>query len=583
MQTPVLEFDAGDAPLLKRGDKNYDRAVATENLLYRFSLPDFVVQPETVEHVQHVIKQARADKIHITIKNGGHSYSGSSTAHRGILLDLSRMKRVELDMEAGIATLQGGAQWGNVYKQLVINRHDGYVVNGGRCPTVGVSGFILGGGLSPFTRSFGMGCDTLKQATIVTADGEVVTVKEIDEKDTNERKLFWALCGAGGGNFGVVVEMKLELKRLDSKEVVAGRFLWYPKPEPREEMEKFMMTMHDFYTAEWPDRTTIDSSWVCDLDDKSSSPFFVRFLVYHNGGKKDFERVIDQNITNTDLAKPLKLRTLEEKSSRFLHETLVAQWSEETKKSLPSTGRSYSIYTSFVLQNDKKTVDHFTHTIKTEMAEFRNRFKGEKGILQVTWIHAGGEANRKDSSETAYPWRNCAYHTYIMISWTEKWLKREMEGFMKRMEKSLRKFSINRKAAFINFPDKELLRSDYEEAYFGDNSRELRKIKKTWDKDNFFNWAQGVRVAAPKKKLGQIAIQAELPKWTRPSNELDVVPIARMAARNVIDDQGSGSDEWVEDYGDEVGMTEEEEWDNVQLTGNNEFEGGIYSLDDLGF
>src|SRR5438128_1772678 len=90
--------------------------------------------------------------------------------------------------------------------QPEISAHDGYIVNGGRCPTVGVSGFVLGGGIGQFTRSFGMGCDTLKEITIVTADLSVVTVKDTDDPVSPEGKLFWALCGAGGGNFGVVVE-----------------------------------------------------------------------------------------------------------------------------------------------------------------------------------------------------------------------------------------------------------------------------------------------------------------------------------------------------------------------------------------
>ena len=86
-------------------------------------------------------------------------------------------------------TMQGGALWGHVYRTLVDDM-GGFVVNGGRCPSVGVSGFILGGGIGPFSRSYGMAVDNLLEVKIVAADGEVYTVRAEDEDDTDDGK-FW--------------------------------------------------------------------------------------------------------------------------------------------------------------------------------------------------------------------------------------------------------------------------------------------------------------------------------------------------------------------------------------------------------
>ena len=110
------------------------------------------------------------------------------------------MKEVNLDFGSRTVTFDAGCQWGRVYQTLINGGHDGFIINGGRCPTVGVSGFILGGGLGPFTRSFGMGSDTLMEATIVTASGELVTMKETDDPKSEKGQLFWALCGAGSGS-----------------------------------------------------------------------------------------------------------------------------------------------------------------------------------------------------------------------------------------------------------------------------------------------------------------------------------------------------------------------------------------------
>ncbi|KAH6624104.1 hypothetical protein B0J18DRAFT_444369 [Chaetomium sp. MPI-SDFR-AT-0129] len=441
--------------------------------MFRDARPACVVQPSNISQVQALIREAKAHNRPVTIKNGGHSFGGFSTTNGGILLDLSRMNKVTLDMTPGseTVTLQGGARWGHAYKALVDGGHNGWFINGGRCPIVGVSGFVLGGDLSPFTRSFGMGCDTLQEATIVTADGKIVKVTDKDYKTSDEGKLFWALCGAGGGNFGVVVEMKIKVQKLAGKTVVAGLFVWVPKPG---DIDSFMATMVDFYTAEWPNQTTIDSSWLCDLNDPPTTELKVRFPIHHN-------------------AKPLKRRTLEELSTRFLLETLVSQWSFENQSTLSSATGKYRIYTSVVLTNDKPIIAGVTALIRKQMKDFRDVFAGEEGLLQVTWIHTGGEASRdKTTSTTAYPWRSSTYHTYVMLEWKEKWLTRDMKDFLKTMSNDLRKFSVNGHAAFVNFPDSQL--KAHEEAYFGSNQQELREVKKRWDPDHFFEWHQGVKL-----------------------------------------------------------------------------------------
>jgi hypothetical protein len=581
---PVKGFETGGAALLRPGERDYERAVATDNLFYRFSRPLYVVQPRNAGQVQAIVNEARAQKLRVTIKNGGHSYAGSSTSDGGILLDLSRLNKVKLDMSKSqtpeFATLEGGARWGHVYKELVNGRHDGYIINGGRCPTVGVSGFILGGGLSPFTRSFGMGCDTLVEATIVTANGEMVRVKDSDRKDSKKGKLFWALCGAGGGNFGVVVELKMKVQRLSGNKVVGGRLTWFPKPNA-DAMGKFMDTMRKFYTARWPDRTTIDSTWICDLD-QTQNEVGVRFLVYHNGDKADFDKTIDKYIKDNDeLAKLMRSRAMAEKSSRFLHETLVEQWSEEITMALPSSDRSYRIYTSFVLENNERTITAVTQLIRKEMAAFKKKFPGEKGLLQVTWIHSGGEAKKKKADATAFPWRSCTYHTYIMLQWRDKWLRNDMKRFLSRMEKEIRPFSIDGRAAFINFPDKELPRGAYEAAYYGGNREELQRVKQIWDKDNFFSWSQGVR--QPTKTTGVTGTGKARNMAMLPAG-LDVEVMDGMAPP-----PGAAVDMEAEESQDEGSATvdaaeaEESEWDRVGVPLKNDFEGGIHSLADLGF
>ncbi|KAI1461784.1 hypothetical protein F4805DRAFT_476248 [Annulohypoxylon moriforme] len=480
MADAIRIFKAKKIPVHEPQEDDYERYIATANLIYRFSSPPCVVRPKCACDVRDVIKTAKSRKIPITIKNGGHSYSGGSTTNIGILMELGLMHEVSLDKASETVTVKGGALWFHVYKELVSNHLDGFVVNGGRCPTVGVSGFILGGGLSPFTRSFGMGCDTVKEFSIVTGDGDEVTVSERDDPRSDKGKLFWALRGAGGGNFGVVVEMKLAMNRLSSDFVVAGRYTWFPE---RGVMGAFITTMNSFYTRDWPNELTMD----------------IRFLVYYNGGRRGFNQAIDAwafanaPTQHAELKKQLKRRSLQEKSSRFLHETLAAQWVEETKKSFP-TNRSYQIYTSFVFKNGRKNIEKITRIIRDEMKVFREQFEGETGLLQVTFIHSGGEANSKQRKDTAFRWRGSIYHAYIMIQWDEKWLEMNMRGFLERMKPKLSPYGMVQGATFINFPDGSLKPDAHEKSYYGNNHQELRRIKQIWDKDNYFKWSQGIQL-----------------------------------------------------------------------------------------
>ncbi|KAI5924028.1 hypothetical protein F4810DRAFT_158975 [Camillea tinctor] len=479
-------FASKSIPVFKRGEEEYERSVATPNLLFRFSRPEFVVQPETPSHVQEIIKEAQSQNLKITIKCGGHSYAGHSTAFEGISLDLRRMNIAELDMREKTVVIDAGCQWGHVYKTLINGGHDGFIINGGRCPFVGVSGFMLGGGLGPFTRCFGMGSDTLLEATIVTANGSLVTVNKDDKPDSDKGKLFWALRGAGGGNFGVLVSMKLKVQELRKNDVVAGRYQWFPDSWGTDD---FMTTMNNFYTTSWPDQMTIDTTWICDLRQTAGNG--VRFLLYFNGDKDEFDRTIDEHIKLPALATQLKRRSLPEKSTRFLHETLVAQWSEETQRAFP-TNKTYSIYSSFAFANEESSIAEINGIIQEEMKTFREKYKGEQVEFLVTWIHSGGKASETKPKETAFFWREAKYIVYVTVEWEDKWMERDMRGFLGEVKKRLRPFSLKGEAAFINFPDGVM--KAHERSYFGENREELRRVKEIWDKENFFNWNQGVQL-----------------------------------------------------------------------------------------
>ena len=158
--------------------------------------PKAVVACAIPQDVTEVIGFVLRHGEDLAVRAGGHSFGGHSST-RGVLVDVTPMRTVTVSDD--LATVGAGASLGEVYGAL---QEQGVTIPGGTCPSVGVSGLTLGGGLGILGRTYGVTSDSLVGTEIVLADGRVVACDEHHEED-----LFWALRGAGCGNFGVVTSL----------------------------------------------------------------------------------------------------------------------------------------------------------------------------------------------------------------------------------------------------------------------------------------------------------------------------------------------------------------------------------------
>ncbi|HZX03658.1 FAD-binding oxidoreductase [Kribbella sp.] len=158
--------------------------------------PRAIARCENAEDVAEALAYARTHDLPVVARGGGHCFAGRSST-TGLMLDLSPMSCVSV--EGSVATIGAGARLAAVYREL----HEcGLTIPAGCGPTVGIAGLTLGGGLGLLGRRYGLTCDRLVAATVVLADGNVVVCDEQRYAD-----LFWALRGAGGGQFGVVTAL----------------------------------------------------------------------------------------------------------------------------------------------------------------------------------------------------------------------------------------------------------------------------------------------------------------------------------------------------------------------------------------
>ena len=165
------------------------------NPVYDGHRPAAVARCANPGDVQACVRAAAGTSTPIAARSGGHSYLGRSTPDGGLVVDLGQLSTVDVRSD-GTAVIGPGARLGDVYAALAAA---GRALPAGSCPSVGVAGLTTGGGIGVLARKYGLTCDHLTSATVVTADGELRTASATSEPD-----LFWALRGGGGGNFGIV-------------------------------------------------------------------------------------------------------------------------------------------------------------------------------------------------------------------------------------------------------------------------------------------------------------------------------------------------------------------------------------------
>jgi FAD/FMN-containing dehydrogenase len=198
-------------------DAGYAEAARIWNGAHDERRPSVVVRCTGAADVIAAVGFARGNDLEIAVRGGGHSVAGFSTVDDGLVIDLAPMAGVRVDPQARRATVGGGAVWADVDHETQAH---GLATTGGLVSTTGVGGFTLGGGIGWTMRKFGLACDNLAAADVVTADGRVVRASEDENPE-----LLWGLRG-GGGNFGVVTRFELDLHPLGPT-VYAGP-IFYP-------------------------------------------------------------------------------------------------------------------------------------------------------------------------------------------------------------------------------------------------------------------------------------------------------------------------------------------------------------------
>jgi FAD/FMN-containing dehydrogenase len=239
-EATLAEFEAGlSGRLIRPDDWGYDEARAIWNGAHD-RRPALIVRCAGVADVMRAVDFARSEDLAVAVRGGGHSIPGFSSVDGGVVIDLSAMRSVQVDPTGRTAVAQGGCTWAEFDHET---QAFGLAVTGGLVSSTGIGGFTLGGGIGWLMRKYGLACDNLIAADVVTSEGQLVRASEDDNPE-----LLWGLRG-GGGNFGIATSLEYKLHAVGPM-VLAGPIFF--AGDRAEEVLRFYRD----WTRELPDEMT---------------------------------------------------------------------------------------------------------------------------------------------------------------------------------------------------------------------------------------------------------------------------------------------------------------------------------------
>jgi FAD/FMN-containing dehydrogenase len=195
-------------------DPGYDEARKVYNAMID-RRPALIAYADDAADVAAAVTFARERGLLLAVRGGGHNGAGLGTCDDGVVIDLSRLRQIDVDVDAKTVRVGGGCTWGEVDRATAAH---GLATPSGIISTTGVGGLTLGGGIGHLTRAFGLTIDNLLEADVVLAGGERVRASAAEHPD-----LFWAIRG-GGGNFGVVTSFLFRVHEVGT--IVGGPTFW---------------------------------------------------------------------------------------------------------------------------------------------------------------------------------------------------------------------------------------------------------------------------------------------------------------------------------------------------------------------
>ena len=450
----LTSFSAGlRGAVIQPHDAAYERARRVNNFLIDRH-PRLIVQCCDVADVMRAVTFAREQGLEIAIRGGGHNVAGNAVCDDGLVIDLSQMRSVQVDPVRRVARVEGGCVWKDVDHAT---HAFGLATPGGIVSSTGVAGLTLGGGIGYLNRQYGLTCDNLLAADLVTAEGTFITASATEHPD-----LFWALRG-GGGNFGVVTSFEFQLHPVDT---IYGGVLAYPFEQAAEVMHHY----RDFIATAPEELGAFLGFHRIPPGDPFPEAYWNQMmcliLCCYNGPQADAERVLqplrDFGPPAVDWLSVMPYPALQSMFDEPSDFGLYAYWKADFIRALTPEAIGEHISYGADLPNVLSAV-HF--------------------------YPLNGAVQRRSRDATAFAYRDVAFCHVIACDTDNPSDMQQCIQWVRNYWSAAHPHSAG--GAYMNFLMEE--GADRVQAAFGDNYARLARVKGTYDPQNLFHYNQNIK------------------------------------------------------------------------------------------
>ncbi|GAA3836971.1 FAD-binding oxidoreductase [Amycolatopsis tucumanensis] len=500
---------APDPVTIRPGDPRYEDLVLRRTSERFFPRPGSFRLPTTTEQVVPAVADATREGKRVTVRSGGHCYENFVGDGAEVIIDMSAMRQVTFDRRRNAFMIEPGATLWEVFERLYLGW--GVTIPGGQCGGVAAGGHIQGGGYGPLSRSLGSVVDYLYAVEVVVVDrsGRARAVVATREQDDENRDLWWAHTGGGGGNFGVVTRYWMrspgatgdDPARLLPKPpaVTLGTTIgWRWQDTTEESFHRLLRNYgewHEHHSAPGSPYASLFSPMLITRRNTGADPGAFVMVATMDGTLPDADRLLSEYVQEITAGVQGTITVEPPHRLPWLAAVKAGSLSQEDESGMFKAKAAY-LRKRFT---DAQIGTAYRYLTSTD-------HHNERAVLLL--VPYGGKVNTVAPDATALAQRDSIMKAIYTVTWTDPdgeqanldWIRRWYRAMYQDTGGVPVPGSVT-DGSYINYPDVDTTDPEWNRSgvpwhtlYYKDNYRRLQQVKARWDPRDVFHHAMSVRL-----------------------------------------------------------------------------------------